>query len=102
MSTDPITPDTPGGVATIKPPPTTYLYLRIQDRMQQLCVSGLTEFSSPVAFIAHHRRVDEGQAQPLPFYTIASALSELTGITVTHESIRRWYRRGVPVGPATP
>lgn len=64
----------------------------VQAKLELAHAEGRTEFTRPLDFIAHHRRVDDTQAVPVPFRLIAIELSDLTQIDTTHETVRRWYR----------
>lgn len=64
----------------------------VRMKLEVAHAAGKTEFTDPLEFIAHHRRVDSTQEVPLPFRKIAIELSQLTGVDVTHEAVRRWQR----------
>lgn len=78
------------------------LYQLVQDRMEVANREDKTTFLTPLGFILYHRRVDETQTEPIPFRKIAIWLTELTGVDVTHESVRRWYRVDHPAPQPTP
>lgn len=64
----------------------------VQTHLTKAFEQGETSHDNVLAFIAHHRRVDEGHPMPRPFRHIAIELSDVTGVDVTHEAVRRWHR----------
>lgn len=64
----------------------------VQSQLEQAYGRAETSHANVLEFIAFHRRVDETQPVPRPFRHIAIELSEVTGVDVTHEAVRRWFR----------
>lgn len=87
--------DTAPTVRTIKAParkPTSDRYHNVCTALELAHSRGKTDETSVLDFIATRRAVTDEQPSPVPFRLIARELGDITGVDVTHEAVRRWFR----------
>lgn len=67
-------------------------YLFVCSEYSRAVERGDVEEPTVLEFINTRRQVTEEDPTPCPFRHIAIELSRVTGVDITHESVRRWHR----------
>jgi hypothetical protein len=59
--------------------------------LYRLVKSGMPDKADPLEFI-RQRRQPQSDGKPVPFRIIAQQITDQSGVDVTYEAVRRWWR----------
>lgn len=72
--------------------PTSDRYQFVCSEYQRAVERGSVQETTVLEFIAVRRAVTDEEPTPIPFRRIAMELGQVTGVDITHEAVRRWFR----------